>query len=53
MGSEESKAGRKKSYGEKTSTVAFRVPDSKLGFVRHLINRFLSKWQKEYKDGKG
>lgn len=52
MESEEKKVGRKQSYGEGTSTIAFRIPDSKIAFIKRLVNRFLSKWKSEHKDDK-
>ena len=52
MEQKETKAGRKKSYGEETSTIAFRLPNSKIDFIKRLVQRFQNKW-KIKADGKG
>lgn len=38
-------AGRKAQYNEPTTTVAFRVPESKKHLIRQTINELLKSWK--------
>lgn len=47
-------AGGKKpqKYGEKTTTIAFRVPMSKKDQIKEYVNKKLSKWAASHKKKK-
>ncbi|MBA2561567.1 MAG: hypothetical protein H0V14_01385 [Chitinophagaceae bacterium] len=38
-------SGRKKKYGEETVTVAFRVPESKAGIIKVVVNKKLKQFK--------
>ena len=44
MGGSRKGSGAKPKYGEKTKTIAFRVPMSKLEHVKSLLKKMLDDW---------
>jgi len=38
-------SGAKSKYGEPTTTIAFRIPISKVDEVKAIVNTMLSKWR--------